>query len=218
MVVGGFYFRFNLLAPPTSRPAGKLGLENTRVETESVSQTPVSSTTTERCRRRRGGYGADRVMIHIEATMLSYQRTIRAHLAARQQCEHSETDIARWFSGQDGHQVTVIFDFFQKLNRKIPGLFEVNGTMMGDDEVANQTISSSSNETVVGDVLNGTTVPSTWIEWDDWDQSLWSPEQRLLLEQGAIPREVHISLGVLLTLIVLFGIIANSTILYVFSR
>lgn len=90
--------------------------------------------------------------------------------------------------------------------------------MTGDDEVANQTISNSWNATDVDDVLNGTNAPSTWIEWDDWDQSLWSPEQRLLLEQGAIPREVHISLGILLTLIVLFGVIANSAILYVFSR
>lgn len=63
---------------------------------------------------------------------------------------------------------------------------------------------------------NGT--GTSWIEWDDWDQSLWTPEQRHLLEQGAIPRHVHISLGVLLTLVVLFGVIANATILYVFSR
>ena len=59
---------------------------------------------------------------------------------------------------------------------------------------------------------------TAWIEWDDWDESLWSPEQRQLLEQGTIPRELHFSLGAFLTLIVVFGIISNSTILYVFSR
>ena len=56
------------------------------------------------------------------------------------------------------------------------------------------------------------------VDWDDWDRSLWTPEQRQLLEQGAIPRQVYIVLGVLLTLIVLFGFTANATILYVFSR
>ena len=60
--------------------------------------------------------------------------------------------------------------------------------------------------------------PIVLIEWDDWDLSLWTVEQREILEQGAIPRHVHIALGILLTLIVLFGFTANSTILYVFSR
>lgn len=56
------------------------------------------------------------------------------------------------------------------------------------------------------------------VQWDDWDQSLWTAEQRQLLERGAIPPEVHITLGVFLTLIVLFGVAANSSIFYVFSR
>jgi hypothetical protein len=56
------------------------------------------------------------------------------------------------------------------------------------------------------------------VQWDDWDQSLWTAEQRQLLERGAIPPEVHITLGVLLTLIVLFGVAANSSIFYVFAR
>ena len=56
------------------------------------------------------------------------------------------------------------------------------------------------------------------IDWDDWDVSLWTPEQRQLLEHGGIPRQVHVALGVLLSFIVLFGFAANSTILYVFSR
>lgn len=93
--------------------------------------------------------------------------------------------------------------------------------MKGDDVETNQTINNSDifNATVTTELLlvNGTT-PSTRIEWDDWDQSVWTPEQRLLLEQGAIPRQVHVSLGILLTLVVLFGIAANSAILYVFSR
>lgn len=56
------------------------------------------------------------------------------------------------------------------------------------------------------------------IDWDDWDGELWTPDQRNILERGVIPREVHISLGVLLSFIVLFGVTANSAILYVFSR
>ncbi|KAI9552891.1 arthropsin2 [Daphnia sinensis] len=56
------------------------------------------------------------------------------------------------------------------------------------------------------------------IDWDDWDGGLWTPEQREILEGGVIPRHVHISLGILLAFIVLFGVIANSAILYVFSR
>ena len=59
---------------------------------------------------------------------------------------------------------------------------------------------------------------TSWIEWDDWDESLWTPEQKQMLEQGVIPYSVHVLLGILLILIVLFGVIANSTILYVFSR
>ena len=55
-------------------------------------------------------------------------------------------------------------------------------------------------------------------DWDDWDEDLWTPEQRQLLEQGAAPRHVYIILGVLLSLVVVFGLVANATILYVFSR
>ncbi|XP_057381173.1 pineal opsin-like [Daphnia carinata] len=56
------------------------------------------------------------------------------------------------------------------------------------------------------------------IEWDDWDLSLWTTEQRKLLEQNEIPRWIHITLGVFLSLVVLFGVAANSAIFYVFSR
>ncbi|KAI9552860.1 arthropsin4 [Daphnia sinensis] len=69
-------------------------------------------------------------------------------------------------------------------------------------------------ELSVNDVINGT----SRIDWDNWDLLLWTPEQRALLEQGVIPREVHVAFGVLLTLIVIFGFTANSTILYIFSR
>lgn len=68
------------------------------------------------------------------------------------------------------------------------------------------------------DALGRINETSVAVDWDDWDVSLWTPEQRRLLERGAIPREVHVALGVLLALIVLFGVAANSTILYVFSR
>lgn len=57
-----------------------------------------------------------------------------------------------------------------------------------------------------------------FIEWDDWDVGLWTPEQRQRIEAGIIPREVYIAFGVLLTLIVVFGIVANATILYVFAK
>jgi hypothetical protein len=56
------------------------------------------------------------------------------------------------------------------------------------------------------------------IDWDDWDVSLWTPEQRQLLERGGVSRRIHVALGVLLSFIVLFGFAANFTILYVFSR
>ena len=50
------------------------------------------------------------------------------------------------------------------------------------------------------------------------DEFLWTTEQRRLLQQGAVPHRVQILLGVLLILFVVFGIFANSVILYVFSR
>jgi hypothetical protein len=36
------------------------------------------------------------------------------------------------------------------------------------------------------------------IDWDDWDVSLWTPEQRQLLERGGVSRRIHVALGVLL--------------------
>ena len=65
---------------------------------------------------------------------------------------------------------------------------------------------------------NGNNETPVAIEWDNWDELLWTPEQRRLLEQGDLPRQVQFLLGVLLSLVVFFGLIANSTILYVFSR
>ena len=53
------------------------------------------------------------------------------------------------------------------------------------------------------------------LELDDWDALLWNPEHRRLLEKGQMK---FISLGVLLSLVVLFGIIANSTVLFIISR
>ena len=63
--------------------------------------------------------------------------------------------------------------------------------------------------------INGTLVTT---EWDSWDTSLWTPEQRRLLNQGAFSRHVHFPLGILLTLVVLFGIIANSVSFFDISR
>ena len=78
--------------------------------------------------------------------------------------------------------------------------------------VANETMDSLS-----GDYpnVNETTMI---IEWDEWDDLLWTPEQRHQLQQGAILRQVRISLGLILALVVFFGVITNSTILFVFSR
>lgn len=67
-----------------------------------------------------------------------------------------------------------------------------------------------------GDLGNGTLV--TIPDWDTWDEGLWTPEQRLLLEQGLAPRHAYVTMGVLLSFIVIFGLVANATILYVFSR
>ena len=80
------------------------------------------------------------------------------------------------------------------------------------------TANSSSVSTWFRDDDNNRNETSLGIDWDDWDLDLWTPEQRQLLELGRIPRQVYIVLGVLLTLIVLFGFTANATILYVFSR
>ena len=78
--------------------------------------------------------------------------------------------------------------------------------------------SSSVSTWFSDDDNNNRNETSLGIDWDDWDLDLWTPEQRQLLELGWIPRHVYIVLGVLLTFIVLFGVAANSTILYVFSR
>jgi hypothetical protein len=56
------------------------------------------------------------------------------------------------------------------------------------------------------------------IDWDDWDVSLWTLEQRQLLERGGVSRRIHVALDVLLSFIVLFGFAPHFTILYVFSR
>jgi r-opsin len=56
------------------------------------------------------------------------------------------------------------------------------------------------------------------VDWDDWDESLWTDEQRQWLETGSVPREVYVTMSVMLSLVVVFGLIANATILYVFSR
>ena len=56
------------------------------------------------------------------------------------------------------------------------------------------------------------------IEWDNWDVGLWTPEQRRSIELGVVPQEVYVFLGVALSLVVVFGIVANATILYVFAK
>jgi hypothetical protein len=56
------------------------------------------------------------------------------------------------------------------------------------------------------------------LDWDEWDESLWTAEQRQWLERGSVPREVYVTMSVALTLVVVFGLMANATILYVFSR
>ena len=83
--------------------------------------------------------------------------------------------------------------------------------------VANGTLDSLSD-----DCPNGSSNETFWttgIEWDDWDATLWTPEQRqFLMEPGTVSRQIYIFLGIILTLVVLFGIFANFTVLYVFSR
>jgi hypothetical protein len=60
--------------------------------------------------------------------------------------------------------------------------------------------------------------PVSAVDWDEWDDSLWKAEQRQWLEEGSVPREVYVTMSIVLTLIVVFGLIANATILYVFAR
>jgi hypothetical protein len=62
-----------------------------------------------------------------------------------------------------------------------------------------------------------TSIIST-VDWDEWDESLWTDEQRQWIETASVPREVYVTMSVVLSLIVFFGLIANATILYVFSR
>ena len=56
------------------------------------------------------------------------------------------------------------------------------------------------------------------VDWDEWDESLWTDEQRQWLETASVPREVYVTMSVVLSLVVFFGLIAHATILYVFSR
>lgn len=52
---------------------------------------------------------------------------------------------------------------------------------------------------------------------DPWDFP-WTDEQRRQIESGAVPRQALVVLGLVLFIVVLFGLVANATILYVFSR
>ena len=79
--------------------------------------------------------------------------------------------------------------------------------------VANETLDSLS-----GDYRNAINETVMKIEWDEWDKLLWTPEQRHQLQQGAIDRQMQISLGLILAIVVFLGAITNSTILFFFSR
>ena len=79
--------------------------------------------------------------------------------------------------------------------------------------VANETLDSLS-----GDYPNAINETVVKIEWDEWDKLLWTPEQRHQLQQGAIDRQMQISLGLILAVVVFLGAITNSTILFFFSR
>ena len=81
---------------------------------------------------------------------------------------------------------------------------------MTENVVTNWTLYSN-------DYLNGTGNDETSVSIE-WDDSMWTPKQRRLLQQGAVSRQVIVSLGILLAVVILFGIISNSTVLYVFSR
>ena len=55
--------------------------------------------------------------------------------------------------------------------------------------------------------LNVSLPVSPSIRWDEWDEVLWTPEQRHLRQEG-VPSKVLATLSTLLTLIALFGIVA----------
>ena len=74
--------------------------------------------------------------------------------------------------------------------------------------VANETLDSLSDDSVDG--RSNETLLGTYFEWDG--------KQGRLMQQGGVSHQVQILLGVLLILFVVFGIFANSVILYVFSR
>ena len=74
--------------------------------------------------------------------------------------------------------------------------------------VANETLDSLSDDSADG--RSNETLLATYFEWD--------VKKGRLMQQGGVSHQVQILLGVLLILFVVFGIFANSVILYVFSR
>lgn len=65
---------------------------------------------------------------------------------------------------------------------------------------------------------NGSSLPIGAPKDDAWDDFPWTDEQRRQIESGLVPRHVLVLLGLVLSVVVAFGLVANATILYVFSR
>ena len=82
-------------------------------------------------------------------------------------------------------------------------------------------VTNGTLDSLSGDYPNDVNETIVKIEWDEryeWDEPMWTPEQRHQLQQGAKSRQIQISLGLILALVVFLGAITNSTILFVFSR
>ena len=56
------------------------------------------------------------------------------------------------------------------------------------------------------------------IQWDELDDGFWTPEQRRLLEEGGGANNLHVTLAILLTIVIICSLILNSGVLYVLQR
>ena len=86
-----------------------------------------------------------------------------------------------------------------------------------EDDKNNNNNNNNNNMSSSSSCSSPTCIIST-VDWDEWDESFWTDEQRQWLETASVPREVYVTMSVVLSFVVFFGLIANAAILYVFSR
>ena len=74
---------------------------------------------------------------------------------------------------------------------------------------------SSTGVSAAAGTLSTPALPGLWNSSHQVDQ-FWTPYHRYLLKQ--VPWHLHATMGVIVACIGIFGIVANSVVLYVFSR